>query len=62
MTIKQILQSIRRSIDAECVSQGELAYLYNHKKDVLALGDIILAQWAGIPEEDWFNYRETRGF
>lgn len=55
MTIKQRLNSIRAAIDAESVSLGELVYLSEHKKDVMAYGDIVLAEWAGIDEAEWNN-------
>ena len=50
------LNSIRKSIANENVSWGELAWLEDNKDKVLASGDIELAQWAGIPEEEFNSY------
>ena len=47
------LNSIKKSIENESVSYGELAYLESHKQDILELGDIVLAQWGGISEVEW---------
>lgn len=47
------LQEIKKSIQNECISQGEIAYLESHKQEVLATGDIELCQWAGITEEEY---------
>jgi len=49
------LQEIKKSIQDECVSQGEIAYLESHKQEVLDTGDIELCQWAGITEEEYNN-------
>ena len=51
--VKKELESIKKSIEAECISQGEIAYLEEHQQDILELEDIELAQWAGITEEEW---------
>ena len=47
------LQEIKESIQDECISQGEIAYLESHKQEVLNTGDIELCQWAGITEEEY---------
>lgn len=47
------LRSIKKSIKNENVSWGELSYLEDHKKEILNSGDIELAQWAGISEDEW---------
>jgi hypothetical protein len=51
------LQEIKKSIQDECISQGEIAYLESHKQEVLDTGDIELCQWAGITEEEYNNGR-----
>lgn len=60
MTVKDTLKDIRASIDAECVSMGEIAYLYGHKRQILEMGDIVLAQWAGIRESTWDRWEQKR--
>lgn len=55
---KNILASIKKSIEDENVSYGEIAYLYSHQEDVKQYGDIVLAEWAGITEDEW-NEREN---
>ena len=37
------------------ISYGELHFLQFHKQEVLDYGDIRLAEWAGITEEEWNN-------
>lgn len=51
--IKNELLRIKEEIEKECVSQGEIAYLESHKQEIMELGDIVLAQWAGITEAEW---------
>lgn len=52
------LKRLRGMIDAEeDLSYGELAFLQDHKKEIFDLDDIVLAEWAGIPEEEWNNGR-----
>lgn len=51
------LQEIKKSIQGECISQGEIAYLESHKQEVLDTCDIELCQWAGITEEEYNNGR-----
>lgn len=52
------LKRLRGMIDAEKdLSYGELAFLQDHKKEIFDLDDIVLAEWAGIPEEEWHNGR-----
>lgn len=50
------LETIKKSIEEENVSYGELAYLAAHKDDVLKSGDVVLAEWAGISEDEWREY------
>ena len=54
-TIKQRLESIRKAIIAENISYGEIAELQSLEKYIQP-GDVLLAEWAGIPEEE-FNKR-----
>ena len=49
------LDSIKESIENECISYGEIHYLQAHQQDVLEYGDINTAQWADISEEEWNN-------
>ena len=49
------LDSIKESIENECISWGEIFYLQSHQQDVLEYGDINMAQWADISEEEWNN-------
>ena len=53
--IKATLDSIKESIENECISWGEIFYLQSHQQDVLEYGDINMAQWADISEEEWNN-------
>ena len=47
------LNSIRKSIQKENVSYGEIAWLQDHQNEVIKSGDVELAQWAGIEEDDF---------
>ena len=49
------LNSIREEIEKEQVSYGEIAYLQDHKQEILELGDIVLCQWAGISEDEYME-------
>ena len=53
--IMATLDSIKKSIENECISWGEIAYLQSHQQEVLEYGDIDMAQWADISEEEWNN-------
>lgn len=56
MISKEILEelaNIKNSIKEENASWGELAYLGSHQEEILELGDIELAEWSGIPEEEY---------
>jgi hypothetical protein len=46
------LETIRTAIIAESVSYGELAELQD-LADYIEPGDVLLAEWAGIPEEEF---------
>ena len=50
-TIKQKLESIRKAIIAENISYGEIAELVD-LKDHIEPGDVLLEEWAGVPEFD----------
>lgn len=47
------LKSIKKSIKNQNISYGEIFYLENHHAEIMELGDIELAQWGGISEEEW---------
>ena len=47
------INSIKKSIQNNNISYGEIAWLQNHQKEVKKTGDIELAQWAGISESEW---------
>lgn len=49
------LAEIKEEIEKESVSYGEIAYLQDHKQEVLDTGDILLCQWAGISEDEYNN-------
>lgn len=51
---KELLE-IKKSIEDENISYAEISYLQSHKQEVLNTGDIELAQWAGITEEEFNN-------
>lgn len=51
--VKKELETIKKNIEAECVSRGEIAYLEDHREDIMELQDIVLAQWSGITEEEF---------
>ena len=50
--MKYKLKDIKQHIVEECVSTEELLWLGNHKDEVLASGDLILCEWAGVSEEE----------
>ncbi len=50
MTIKEKLESIRKSIKEENASYSELAELQDLKEHILE-DDVDLLQWAGVPEK-----------
>ena len=39
----------------EDISYDELYFLECHKQEVLEYGDIRLAEWSGITEQEWNN-------
>ena len=51
------LKRLRKRIDNEQgISYGELFFIQEHKKEIFDMEDIVLAQWAGIPEEEWNSH------
>lgn len=51
-------ESIRESIQDECISYREIAYLQDHA-DLIDDDDIELLQWAGVSEEE-YNKRNQK--
>ena len=51
--IKKELEAIKKNLEAECISQGELVFLENNKEAVMEYGDVRLAEASGISEEEW---------
>lgn len=48
------LEELRKAIEnEEDLSYDDISFLQNHQKEIRELDDIVLAQWAGIPEEEW---------
>lgn len=57
--VMQRLDYLRNEIDNERISYGELAELQDYKPQILKLGDTQLAEWAGIPEEEFMAYQDN---
>ena len=55
--IKARLEYLRGEIEKESISYGEIAELQDYRKEILELGDIELAQWSGLTEEEWNNQK-----
>lgn len=53
MEVYETLMSIKKSIQNGNISYSEIVYLQAHKKEIITMDDIELAQWAGISEEEW---------
>ena len=53
--IRKELTRIKHEIEKERIDYSEIAFLEGHKQEVLEYGDIVLAQWANITEEEWNN-------
>ena len=51
---KELIQIGQKITDGTC-SYGELAFLQDHKQEVLDMGDITLCEQAGITEEEYNN-------
>ena len=55
------LERISKAIEnEEDISYGELFFLQNHKKEIREMGDIRLAEFAGIPENEWNENHKAR--
>ena len=52
-TIINELNRIKEEIEKEQVSYGEIHFLQCNREIIMELGDIVLAQWAGITEAEW---------
>jgi hypothetical protein len=55
------IQELREEIQNETISYGELAELQDIAADhpTLFADDPLLAEWAGIPEQEWQQLHET---
>ena len=53
------LRKIKRAILNENVSYEELVILQGYRNEILKSGDTVLAEWAGITEEDFNRYRSS---
>lgn len=51
----KMLDSIQESIANENVSYGEILWLQSHQEEVKVFGDELLAQWAGISEDEFWD-------
>lgn len=51
------IKEIKKSIENENVSYGEIAFLENHKEEIKEFfaDDVELWQWAGISGTEWLN-------
>lgn len=57
--VKAELNRLAKAIqNGKDLSYSELAFLQDHQKEIYELGDIVLAEWAGIPESEW-QFAET---
>ena len=50
---KDRLEYLCGEIKKECISYAEIAELQDYHKEIYELGDVVLAEWAGISEDDW---------
>lgn len=55
--IQKRLKYLRGEIEKERISYGEIAELQNYKKEIIKSGDVLLAEWAGIPEKEFNNLK-----
>ena len=51
----KMLDSIHESIANENVSYDEIVWLQSHQEEVKVFGDELLAEWAGIPEDEFWD-------
>ena len=57
--IRKELTRIKNDIYNEVgISYDELHFLQCHQQEVLEYGDIRLAEWSGITEEEWNAWEE----
>lgn len=62
-TIEARLEYLRQQIGHECISMGEIAELHDLREHIPS-DDVILLEWAGVPEfpeEEEFRPRTFRG-
>lgn len=59
--MNKILKDIKKAIINKNVSWGELVLLQDYKDEILESGDMLLAEWAGISEEEFQEYRSKHG-
>ena len=52
---RNTFKNIRKAIDDESVSYDEILFLSEHQEKVKEYGDIVLAEWAGVPEQEWME-------
>lgn len=48
-----MLKKIKQAIEDENISYGEIFWLQEHQDIVKEYGDIVLAEWANIPEDEF---------
>lgn len=49
------LDRIRKATAAVAVSYSDIVYLQEHAEEIKQLGDPVLAEWAGIPEDEFME-------
>ena len=55
-SIKQELKRLSKVIEKEQnISYSEIFFLQEHKAEIMQMGDVRLAEWSGITEEEWNN-------
>lgn len=54
LLLREMILDIRKEIENESVSYGEIAFLQNHQEFIKEwfADDLLLLQWAGVPEQD----------
>ena len=55
--IRKELTRIKHEIEKQRIDYSEIHFLQSNKQAVLEYGDIVLAQWADISEEEWNNQK-----
>ena len=56
--VQSRLDYLKGEIEKGNISYGELAELQGYKQQILDSGDTELAEWAGIPEEEFMSYQD----